>query len=223
MKSGSAFFSAFALLLFLSSIIVIMGVNGEVDEIVAVTKVIDGDTFDVTVTNGTRFRVRLADVDANESGEVGYVEAKEYLCGLILGKTVYLDVDDLYVWDFEGKGDRLVCVAYVDYNSTHWENVNKALVSEGYAVIDNYPNEFNPYSWVLYPPISIPPPSPSLTPTPAPTPTPTCSAPSPTPSLTPGAAYPIERIAAVAAAAVIVMIIVALILRRRKYCKCAQL
>lgn len=185
MKSGFALFFALALLLFLSSIIIIE-VNGEVDEIGVVTKIVDGDTFDIIATNGTEFRIRLADVDANESGEVGYAEAKEYLRGLIFGKTVYLDVDDLYVWDYEGKGDRLVCVTYVDYNSTHWENVNEALVGGGYAEVDNYLNEFNPYSWVLYVPLPTPSPSPSPSPTPTPTPTPAPTAsPTPTPTSTP--------------------------------------
>jgi hypothetical protein len=64
-------------------------------------------------------------------------------------KTVYLDVDDIYTYDYNGKGSRLVCVAYMDYDSTHWINVNKALLDEEHAKIDNFYNEFNPYSWSL--------------------------------------------------------------------------
>ncbi|MDZ4229332.1 MAG: thermonuclease family protein [Patescibacteria group bacterium] len=49
-----------------------------------VTKVFDGDTFDLK--NGTR--VRLLDVDSPETGLCGYDEAKQRLEELILGKFV---------------------------------------------------------------------------------------------------------------------------------------
>ena len=114
--------------------------------------IIDGDTFDVTAVNGTQYRIRLADIDASERGEAGYTEAKEYLSGLVYGKIVYLDVDDLYVWDNHGTGNRLVCVTYVNYNSTHLLNVNQALVQAVNVEKKNYDNEFNPYTWSLYVP-----------------------------------------------------------------------
>jgi len=84
---------------------------------------------------------------APESNESGYYDAKNFLIDLIRNKSVYLDIDDIYEKDQYG---RLVCVAYIRYNSTHFENVNKALSVGGYAVIDNYYNEFNPYIWTLY-------------------------------------------------------------------------
>jgi hypothetical protein len=40
-------------------------------------------------------------------------------------------------------------VVYVDYDSTHLTNVNKALLDNGHAVISNFNNEFSPYSWSL--------------------------------------------------------------------------
>lgn len=101
-----------------------------------------GDTFDTT----TEGRIRLADVDAPEYGQSGYYDAKQVLEDLVDGKTVYLDIDDIYETDPYG---RLVCVVYVKFSSTHYKNVNKALVSEGVADIDNYYNEFNPYEWSL--------------------------------------------------------------------------
>ena len=115
----------------------------EVDRTATVSRVIDGDTFDTTSGD----RVRLADIDAPERGEPGYYEAKDFLTSLVGEKMVYLDIDDVYVTDRYG---RLVCVVYVDYNQTHYENVNKALLAEGYVVISNYNNEFNPFAWVLY-------------------------------------------------------------------------
>ena len=118
----------------------------EIDMTVGVTKVIDGDTFDVA----TGDRIRLADLNAPELDTPGYDEAKNYLSSLISGKTVYLDVDDVHRYDTTGT--RLVCVVYVDYNSTHCLNTNKALLAGGYSVFWDHDNEFNPYSWTLYVP-----------------------------------------------------------------------
>ena len=129
--------------LILSLVSVVHGSSGEIDVITVVSRVIDGDTFDTT----SEGRIRLADVDAPEYGESGYYDAKQCLEDLIDGKTVYLDIDDIYETD---PYDRLVCVVYVRHSSTHYTNVNKALLVEGVAVIDNYYNEFNPYSWTLY-------------------------------------------------------------------------
>lgn len=115
----------------------------EIDATTTADRVIDGDTFDTT----TEGRIRLADVDAPERGESGYYNAKNLLDEFISGKTVYLDIDDIYR---TGPYGRLICVVYVDHNSTHLMNVNKALLLEGAVVTDNYHNEFNPYTWALY-------------------------------------------------------------------------
>jgi len=96
----------------------------EIDMTSKVTSVHDGDTF--TLVTGER--VRLADLDAPELGEPGSYEARDYLDSLVYQQTVYLDVDDLYRTDTYG---RLVCAVYVDYNSTHLLNVNKALIDGG--------------------------------------------------------------------------------------------
>jgi micrococcal nuclease len=116
---------------------------GEIDATTVVDWVIDGDTFDTTSGD----RVRLADIDAPEYGEPGYYDAKNFLISLVYGKTVYLDIDDIYETDKYG---RLVCVVYVKSSSTHYKNVNKALLVEGVAIIKNYHNEFDPYTWTLY-------------------------------------------------------------------------
>jgi micrococcal nuclease len=115
----------------------------EIDAITVVSRVIDGDTFDTT----SQGRIRLADIDTPESGQNGYYEAGNFLSDLVLAKTVYLDIDDVYRTD---PYDRLVCVVYVDYNSTYLMNVNKALLVGGYAAITNFENEFNPDTWSLY-------------------------------------------------------------------------
>ena len=107
------------------------------------SSVTDGDTFETT-SEGT---IRLADVDAPETYEVGYQASKDYPFSLIYGKTVYLDIDDIYR---TGGFGRLICVVYVSYNTTHYLNVNQALLKGNYAEPVNYDNEFSPYSWELY-------------------------------------------------------------------------
>ena len=173
------FFSILFLLLLIGLPLV---VNGEIDEKTGtVTNIVDGDTFDLS--NGDR--IRPADIDAPEIGEEGYQEAKDYLTTWIYGKTVYLDVDDMFIYDFNGTGDRFVCVVYVSYNTTHYLNVNKLMLVTNQAVIEDFNNEFDPYSWslfVLKPPMPSPTSTPISTSTPKPTPT---TSPSPIPSLTP--------------------------------------
>jgi len=108
-----------------------------------VTRVVDGDTFYVT---GLPERVRLADVNAPELSTAEGQRAKAVLEVLLLGRRVCLDIDDLYKTDRYG---RYVAVAYLDYNETHWLNVNRWLVERGYAAYVDYPNEFRP-PWPLY-------------------------------------------------------------------------
>lgn len=139
MKKGGVFLFLFVLLQFHFPI----AFAEEIDAVTVCDWVIDGDTFDTTSGE----RIRLADIDAPESGEAGYSAAKNALIDLIYGKTVYLDIDDIYETDPYG---RLVCVVYIRYSSTHYKNVNKALLNEGVVVISNYYNEFGPYSWTLY-------------------------------------------------------------------------
>lgn len=116
----------------------------EIDDVAIVYNVIDGDTFDSFPLG----RIRIADIDAPESDESGYTEAKNYLSDLINGKRVYLDVDDYRTID---PYQRIICVVYIRYNATHLKNVNKELIEQGYANITDYTdNEFDPTSWTLY-------------------------------------------------------------------------
>ncbi len=111
---------------------------------VFVSEVIDGDTFDTAVG----YRIRLADIDAPEYYETGYLEATEYLESLIEYKNVILNIDSDSGTDSYG---RYVCLVFVEHNSTHNLNVNQALVEGGYATVSDYTNnEFNPNYWVLY-------------------------------------------------------------------------
>jgi hypothetical protein len=41
---------------------------------------------------------------------------------------------------------RLVCEVYADNNETHYLNVNKPLIENGLAEIEDFDNEFDPYA-----------------------------------------------------------------------------
>jgi len=121
---------------------------GEFDKIATVEWAYDGDTFR-TIDDED---IRLADINTPEENAAGYWEATNYMISTIKNKTVFLDIDDKYIYDNEGKGTRLVCVVYLDYNQTHYLNVNKALLETDLAIIWEHDNEFNPYTWNLFVP-----------------------------------------------------------------------
>ncbi|MCW4040516.1 MAG: Ig-like domain repeat protein [Candidatus Bathyarchaeota archaeon] len=110
----------------------------EIDQVATCTYVYDGDSFETTFGE-----VRLADIDAPEYNDT----SRDALVNLINNEEVYLDVDDVYQTDPYG---RYVCVTYIEVNATHLLNVNQYLLDNGFAVVTNYNNEFNPASWTLY-------------------------------------------------------------------------
>ncbi|TFG09768.1 MAG: hypothetical protein EU535_08790 [Promethearchaeota archaeon] len=157
MKRNNNYYSLF-LVIFIIACCLLLAKGGcyEVDGSGEVTYVVDGDTLDVNSVG----RIRLADIDTPEMDEAGGTEARIYLTTLVYSLMVYVDIDDIYGTDPYG---RIVAVIYVQHNSTHVLNVNKALLVSGHAVIWNFDNEFNPYTWNLYepyPPESDPPPDP---------------------------------------------------------------
>ncbi len=129
----------------------------DVDALCIVTRVIDGDTVDVVIVrvfdekysmlSGREVRVRFADINAPEIYTTEGKAAKNFLYSLVQGRYVYLDIDDLYVYDRYG---RIVAVVYLPVNNTTLLNVNLYLVVKGYAEITDYPNEFYPATWKLY-------------------------------------------------------------------------
>ena len=64
--------------------------------------------------------------------------------------TVYLDIDSFYVSDNYGTGNRTVCVVYIDFNSTHYLNINQILVKQRLVAIKDVENDFNPNVWAYY-------------------------------------------------------------------------
>ena len=142
-----AFFSIVLISITLGTYYLLISVFSiEIDATSIATYIVDGDTFDISSGD----RIRLADVDTPERDEAGFYEASEFLSLLIYHKKVYLDIDDINIYDTYGS--RLVCLVYVDYNSTHFLNVNKALLVGDYAYISDYDNEFSPYEWTLLAP-----------------------------------------------------------------------
>ena len=116
-----------------------------------VSKVVDGDTFDVTLdSHDSRIsedliRIRLADIDTPEvrgpkACEAGK-KASAYTKTWLLNTFVSLDLDDKTGKDSYG---RWVAVCYLQDG----RNFNKMLVDAGHAVIKDFKNnEFDPYSW----------------------------------------------------------------------------
>jgi hypothetical protein len=115
----------------------------EIDEISTVTRIVDGDSFFIVDDE-----VRLADVSAPEWNEYGGSLATSTITGLIEGELLYLDTDQR-----TGRGPygRLIAVVYIEFNSTHYLNVNQALLERGVVSLTDYSNnEFSPSTWTLY-------------------------------------------------------------------------
>ncbi len=94
-----------------------------------VTRVIDGDTFEIATGN----RVRLICIDAPEMGAQGANESRAYLSSLILNKTVLLEKDTSNADGYA----RLLRYVYIinQNNSNEYIFVNKELVSTKHAVV----------------------------------------------------------------------------------------
>jgi endonuclease YncB( thermonuclease family) len=119
-----------------------------------VTNTIDGDTIDVMIEKAdSRIdsgveRIRLADVDSPEINTLEGIEARDFAYAVLLGKRVFIDLDDLKGRDAY---NRLVGVVYLCGESDTPVPVpcfNRMLVDSGHAVVDNFTdNEFNPQDW----------------------------------------------------------------------------
>ncbi len=140
------------------------------DKTGTVSAVIDGSSFQLS----TGETIKLAAIDTPSSGQAGYSESKSYLTSLIIGKIVILDSGATSTTDQQG---RLLCVVYLDYNSTHFENINMAMIQNGYATpISQNINGFDPSTWTWFvlkqtstvSPIATTGPQTTITPTPTP-------------------------------------------------------
>ena len=114
------------------------------DKTGTVSAVIDGSSFQLSSGE----TIKLAAIDTPSSGQAGYSESKNYLTTLIQGKTVILDTGATAITDQQG---RLLCVVYLDYNSTHFENINMAMIQNGYAAPNSQNiNGFDPGTWTWF-------------------------------------------------------------------------
>ena len=121
-----------------------------------VIKVVDGDTFDVTLQEYNTsqvsedvIRIRLADIDTPETRGAKACEAGKnasaYTRTWLLSNYVFLDLDDKTGKDPYG---RWVAVVYLSEDGRPGRNFNKQLVDSGHAVIEDFKNnEFDPVSW----------------------------------------------------------------------------
>jgi micrococcal nuclease len=99
-----------------------------------VTKIIDGDTFELASGE----KIRLICIDAPEINKKGYEEAKQFLSDLILNKQVRLE-NDINNAD---KYERLLRYVYINNSKSNNNEifVNKELVKQGYATLFPYEN-----------------------------------------------------------------------------------
>jgi micrococcal nuclease len=91
-----------------------------------VSRVIDGDTLDLTTTEGEPITIRLALIDAPESKESGFDQAKNFLTELCLNKNAKVDPDNNQGLTY----GRTVAVVYCE-----GINVNEAILENDFADI----------------------------------------------------------------------------------------
>ena len=105
------------------------GTNSGSGQMATVTRVIDGDTIDVSI-NGQTYRVRYIGMNTPESNEVCFNEATQANALFVSGQTVRL-VKDVSETDVYGRLLRYVYVGDLF--------VNAALVEQGFAEVVSYP------------------------------------------------------------------------------------
>jgi micrococcal nuclease len=91
-----------------------------------VTRVIDGDTLDLTTIEGETITIRLALIDAPETEESGFDRAKNFMTELCLNKNAEIDPDNNQGLSY----GRIVAAVYCEGT-----NVNEAILENGFAGI----------------------------------------------------------------------------------------
>ena len=88
------------------------------------------------------------------NGYIRSIYPSRFAKGRIYVTVTGINYDDLgnyiYVSDNYGTGNRTVCVVYIDFNSTHYLNINQILVKQRLVAIKDVENDFNPNDWVHY-------------------------------------------------------------------------
>jgi len=114
------------IVLFISAMLVLPLACRQSSDVVLVTEVIDGDT--IVIEGG--YHVRYIGIDAPESGELYYLEAKQANEDRVIGKEIRLESD---ISDKDSYG-RLLRYVYID-----GDFVNAEMVRQGYAWAVAYP------------------------------------------------------------------------------------
>ena len=93
--------------------------------------------------------IKLADIDAPSTVTSEGKAAKAYAVSLLKNKTVYLDIDN-NISQCRNQWSELICLVYLmdEDHQPIWPPVNRIMVDEGYAVLQDDPgNEFNASDW----------------------------------------------------------------------------
>jgi endonuclease YncB( thermonuclease family) len=112
------------------------GGNTSGGDTATVTRIVDGDTIDVTI-NGQAATIRYIGINTPESNEICYREASQANSIFVSGKTVRL-VKDVSDTDQFGRLLRYVYVGDL--------NVNAAMIEQGYAEAVSYPPDTAQYN-----------------------------------------------------------------------------
>ncbi len=128
-----------------------------------VSNVISSDELEITLISvfnnqdlggvAGKIIVRLADIRVPPTNTTLGKQAKSALESMALFSPVIIDVDGSVKYD-DGSVPGIV---YLPLNETHVINLNAWLVSKGYAVLHDDPNQFSPSNWRLVEPLAAPP------------------------------------------------------------------
>ena len=90
-----------------------------------VTHIVDGDTLDLDINNGTITRIRFSLVNTPERGEPGYKEAKDFVAATCpVGSTAIFDADNGQKLSF-GRGVGVIyCVGIGSSSGSSGSNTN---------------------------------------------------------------------------------------------------
>jgi micrococcal nuclease len=128
-----------------------------------VTHIVDGDTLDLDINNGTITRIRFSLVNTPERGEPGYKEAKEFVAATCpVGSTAIFDADNGQKLSFGRVVGVIYCVGSSSsssgssYSNTNYSNnillnLNQALLQNKYAEpVTRFcdVSEFSDRSWI---------------------------------------------------------------------------
>jgi len=105
-----------------------------------IAKVIDGDTVDISTTgdDGGTARIRLVLVDAPEYRQLGYLDAKNFVTEICLGKNAHVDPDDKQDRSY-GRIVAVLCCNGTNVNADILDN-DVASIYESFCAVSEFGN-----------------------------------------------------------------------------------